>query len=220
MKTSRLFLPVFLAALITLGCNGPRSRPAGEEHAILPAGEVHEGWYFAAGRQASIHGTVNGDAYVAGGVVEVDGTVNGMLVVAGGQVNVSGAVTDRILAAGGTVRLTGKTAKSITAAGGTVILGREATVGENLLVAGGTVQVNGTVERQAKAAGSEVQVSGTVKGNLDVAARRFGIFRGALVGGDQPQCPRALRRDRRGEHRREDLHHPEPALPAHHGHHR
>ena len=37
--------------------------------------------------------------------------------------------------------------------------------------------------------------------------------------GGQPQHPRALRRDGRDQHRREDLHHPEPALPAHHRHH-
>ncbi len=184
MKASHASLLVLLAALSALSCDGPRTHQVGRDYVILPAGEVHEGWFFAAGRQVSIHGTVNGDTYVAGGVVDVDGTINGMLVVAGGQVNVSGAVNDRILAAGGTVRLTGKTTKSITAAGGTVTVGRESAVGENLLLAGNMVQMNGTVEREARVAGREVELAGSVKGNLDVASRRFDAFKGALVGGN------------------------------------
>jgi hypothetical protein len=183
MNTHRVPVLLLLAALLSFSCGGPSSRHIRGDYVTLPAGEIHEGWYFAGGKQVLIHGTVNGDVYVAGGLVEVDGTVNGMLVVAGGEVNVSGAVNDRILAAGGTVRLTGKTMKSITAAGGTISLGKEATVGENLLVAGRTILLNGTVEREAKTAGGEVHLSGTIKGNLDVAAGRFDSQKGALVGG-------------------------------------
>ncbi len=155
-----------------------------QQRVVLPANEVHEGWYFAGGNQVSILGTVNGDAYVAGGVVEVQGTINGELIVAGGQVSVSGTVTDRIYAAGASVRITGKTGKSVTAAGGTIILGKDATVGENLLVAGGNIQIDGTVGREARIAGDEIDLAGSVKGNMNVEAKRFTTFKGALVGGN------------------------------------
>ena len=151
---------------------------------VLPAGEVHEGWYFAGGDQVSILGTVNGDAYVAGGVVEVEGTINGELIVAGGQVNVSGTVTDRIIAAGGSVRVTGKTGKSVIAAGGTIVIGRGATIGDNLLAAGGNLQINGTVAREARVAGGQIELTDTVRGNMDVTADRFNSYKGALVGGN------------------------------------
>ena len=184
MKAALIFILVVLVlGTLAFSCRDWRSMRSGEHSVVLPAGETHEGWYFAGGNQVSIQGTINGDAYVAGGVVEVEGTINGQLVVAGGQVNVSGNVTDRIFGAGGTVRFTGKTGKSITAAGGTVVIGKDATVGENLLAGGGNIQVNGTVEREARVAGREVELTGAVKGNLDVQAERFNAYRGSLVGG-------------------------------------
>lgn len=184
MNTFRIPALILLTALLSFSCGGPGPRHVGGDYVTLPAGETHEGWYFAGARQVLIQGTVNGDVYAAGGLVEVDGTINGILVVAGGEVNVSGTVNDRIIAAGGTVRLTGKTMKSITAAGGTITLGKEASVGENLLAAGRTILLNGTVEKEAKTAGGEVHLSGTVKGNLDVAAGRFDSYKGALIGGN------------------------------------
>ncbi len=183
MKRQSLVLLVIPLVLgFTFGDWG--SMRPGQQRVILPAGEVHEGWYFATGSQVTILGTVNGDAYIAGGVVDIPGTINGQLVVAGGQVNVSGTVTDRIFGGGGTVRITGKTGKSIIAAGGTVVIGKDATVGDNLLAAGGGIQIDGTVDREARVAGGDVEVTGAVKGNLDVQADRFRTFKGSFIGGN------------------------------------
>ena len=77
---------IILAAALLPAC-----KEGGEKthrKVILPVGEVHEGWYFAAGDEVLLEGTVNGDVYAAGGMVEIDGTINGDLIVAGGQVNV------------------------------------------------------------------------------------------------------------------------------------
>ncbi len=185
MKASFTALVVVLAVgSLAFSLDGWGWKHSGGKRVVLPPGEVHEGWYFAGSDQVSIQGTINGDAYIAGGVVDVEGTINGMLVVAGGEVNVSGTVTDRIFGAGGSVRVTGKTGKSITAAGGTVVLGKDATVGENLLAAGGTLQVNGTVEHEARIAGRDVEVTGAIKGNCDVHAEQFRTYKGALIGGN------------------------------------
>ncbi len=185
MKTPAILFIVIIAIgalAFSLGTGG--AEQSTQKRIVLPAGAVHEGWYFAGANQVSLQGTVNGDVYVAGGLVEVEGTINGQLVVAGGEVNVSGTVTDRIIAAGATVRITGKTGKSITAAGGSVIIGKDATVGENLLAAGGNIQVNGTVEHEARIMGRDVELTGTIKGNLDFEGDRFKTFQGAHVGGN------------------------------------
>ncbi len=112
-------LTVVVVSALVFCTEGARSQEVGKI-VILPASEVHEGWYFAAGDKVIIEGTVNGDVYAAAGAVEVSGTINGDLLVAGGDVTVSGTISDDIRAAGGSVRIDGKVGKNVTAAGGNV----------------------------------------------------------------------------------------------------
>ena len=186
MKTRTLSVTSVLlcSILLAFSCRPSESHQDERRRVVLPAGEVHEGWYFAAGDQVVVEGTINGDAYVAGGMVVIDGTINGQLYVAGGQVDVSGTVTDRILGAGGLIRFAGNTGKSVTAAGGTVIVGKGATIGENFLAAGGNLQVYGTIDRDAKIGAGDVQIAGAINGSLDVAADRFTLYKGAKVSGN------------------------------------
>ncbi|MGB2959104.1 MAG: hypothetical protein WBD30_09475 [Bacteroidota bacterium] len=183
--THALFL-FALPSLFMLSCSSG-GRPEGEEKSrrvLLPAGEIHEGWYFAGGDRVTIEGTINGDAYVAGGEVDVYGTINGDLLVAGGQVTISGTVTDDIRAAGGTIRFTGKTGKNIAAAGGMITFEKTSTVNGNLLVFGGSVQLAGSVAEEAKISAHDVSVTGTVGRSVEFAGGKFVSHRGALIGGD------------------------------------
>jgi hypothetical protein len=176
-------LQILLLPLLAFSCR-EGGMHSGEKRIVLPAGEVHQGWYFAGGDNVTIDGTINGDAFIAGGIVEVNGTINGELFVAGGQVSVNGKVTDRVLAAGGGIRLAGRTEKSILAAGGTINLSRSASVGENILGAGGTIMIDGTVGGNGRLAGGHVDISGEIKGNLDDASEYFRTENGAVVGGN------------------------------------
>ena len=150
---------------------------------VLPAGEIHEGWYFAAGSEVTIEGTVNGDAYVAGGRITIAGTINGDLLVAGGDIIVSGTVTDDIRAAGGQVHISGTTGKNISVAGGTITLERSAVVKGGLLAAGGSTTIAGTVEGEVRMTGGEGVVTGTVQRNLYFSGGDFVAYPGAVVGG-------------------------------------
>ncbi len=174
-------LQVLLLPLMAFSCREGGMHTDGKR-VVLPAGDVHQGWYFAGGDNVYIDGTINGDAFIGGGIVEINGTINGELFVAGGQVNVNGKVTDRVIAAGGNVRLAGRTDKSVFAAGGTVVLTRSASVGENLLGAGGNLMIDGTVAGDAKVAGGQVDLAGEVKGNLDDASEHFRTENGAVIG--------------------------------------
>ncbi len=127
-----LFIP-----LVLWGCSGD-SRNGVVKRVVLPADEVHEGWYFASGDQVIIQGTVNGDVYVAGGMVQVDGIVNGDLLAAGGAVVINGRVSDDVRAAGGNVECNGSVGKNVTVAGGNVRLSRGAEVGGVCWVPAGT----------------------------------------------------------------------------------
>jgi cytoskeletal protein CcmA (bactofilin family) len=161
---------------------GPE-KSSGEKTIILPAGEVHQGWYFAAGDRVVINGTINGDAYVAGGIVEINGTINGDLLAAGGDVEVGGSVTDDVRAAGGTVHLRGRVGKNVTVAGGTVALSGTAAVEGGFLAAGGTMEIAGSVAKDVIAVGQLAEVTGRVGGNARLAAGQVHIYRGASIEG-------------------------------------
>lgn len=188
MRTQRYILLVGI--VVGLGIGLPACRPSGDtgtpndkKTTVLPAGEVHEGWYFAAGDRVVINGTVNGDAYIAGGSVEVNGTINGDLLAAGGNVRVAGKVTDDARVAGAAVEISGEVGKNVTAAGGTVSVGKSGVVGGGLLAAGGTVEVSGAVRKDLVLAGATAEITGTVDGNVRVAGDHIGIYRGAMIAG-------------------------------------
>jgi cytoskeletal protein CcmA (bactofilin family) len=181
---------VFTAIVVGMGIGLPACRPGSGNFGrhegktiILPAGEVHEGWYFAAGDRVIINGTINGDAYLAGGAVEVNGTINGDLLAAGGWVRVDGKVVEDARVAGGTVEVAGEVGKNVTAAGGTVTVTPSGTVGAGLLAAGGTVGVSGAVKKDALLAGGMVEITGKVDGNVQIGADQIGVYRGAVIGG-------------------------------------
>jgi hypothetical protein len=179
------FFLFLILAFATISCNGWEYRNEKKtKRIVLGANEVHEGWYFAAGDQVVIEGTINGDAYVAGGVVDVEGTINGDLLVAGGMVTVGGTVSDHVRAAGGTVRLNGKVGKDISVAGGSVVVGRSGDVSGNLLAACGNLDIMGNVEKEARVISGDAQINGTIKGDLGFAGNYLTVGEGAVVGGN------------------------------------
>lgn len=180
----RILLLVLLTISLICCAETENSDARKTKRVFLAPGEIHEGWFFAAGDQVMIEGTVNGDAYVAGGVVEIDGIINGDLLVGGGQVTVSGAVSDDIRVAGGVVRLNGKVGKNISAAGGTITIGKTAAVGGSVLSACGNFQVAGTIEGEAKVAAGDMTVTGTIMRNVDFVGDNLSVLSGAKIGGN------------------------------------
>jgi hypothetical protein len=174
--------------LVLVSCNRRDNSQEMAETVILPASEVHDGWYFAAGSKVIIEGTVNGDVYAAGGAVEISGTVNGDLLVAGGDVTVNGTISDDIRAAGGSVRIDGKVGKNVTVAGGNVSLGRKAEVSGGVLAFAGNVQVSGSMARDLIAYAGTAAVSGTVGRDVNFHGGEFATLPGAKVAGDAKIC--------------------------------
>ena len=102
MTAIMLFLFIGWAAIpAAVSAEAPSLQTSFSERAVLQAGQVVQGDYFAAGPRVEISGIVNGDLYVAGGQVLVDGVVNGDVIVAGGKVTLSGTVAQDARIAGG-----------------------------------------------------------------------------------------------------------------------
>lgn len=181
---ARTLLLVLLSVSV-ISCGGTdHSESKRIMRVFLGPGEVHEGWYFAAGDQVMIEGIVKGDAYVAGGVVEINGRINGDLLVAGGQVTVSGEVSDDIRALGGVVRINGKVGKSISAAGGTITISKSASIGGSVLSACRSFQEAGMIAGEAKVAAGDMVVTGTITKNVDFDGDNFSVLPGARIEGN------------------------------------
>lgn len=172
-------------AIATISCNGREYRNDKKaKRIVVGANVVHDGWYFAAGDQVIIEGTVNGDAYVAGGVIDVEGTINGDLIAAGGTITVGGTVSDHIRAAGGTLHLNGKVGKDITVGGGSIVVGRSGDVAGNLLAACGNLDIMGKVEKEARIISGDAQINGSIKGDVNFDGNYLTVGEGAVVGGN------------------------------------
>lgn len=188
MKKQRVGVVVLnlLLALTVLSCDGGGGRR--EEHGgarkIIPASEVHEGWYFGAGEAVMIEGTVNGDVYAAGGVVDISGVVNGDVIAAGGEVNISGTVTDDVRAAGGNLRVAGRVGKNVTIGGGNVTIVRGARIEGGLLAGCGNLQISGEVKKDVQVSAQNIVVSGSIGRNLGVEGEKLTILPGARIAGN------------------------------------
>jgi hypothetical protein len=163
---------ILLAAGVTLvparaagtQVEGPLLGPAG-----VPAGQVIDRDYFAAGPLVEISGTVNGDLYAAGGQVLIDGRVNGDVLVAGGRVMVSGAVAQNVRVAGGHVSLSGTVGRNVTVVGGNVELTPGAAVAGSLVGAGGNVHLAAPLGAGATVAAGSLILSSRVGADVEAA---------------------------------------------------
>ena len=93
--TTRMVMLLILCMLpATAQADEPLSRAPWKERAVLRAGQIVQGDYFAFGPHVEISGIVNGDVIVAGAKVILSGTVAQDARVAGAQV-VSISLTHR-----------------------------------------------------------------------------------------------------------------------------
>lgn len=161
----------------------PSQRTPLRERAVLRAGQVVQGDYFAFGRHVEISGTVNGDVYAAGGTVLVDGTVNGDLIASGGTITLSGTVSQDARLAGGQVTISGTIGRNATVGGGDIQLTDSAQVHENLLAGGGHVQLAGHVGRDARLGAWTVTVANEIGRDVAVAAESVRLTSKAMIGG-------------------------------------
>lgn len=152
------------------------------ERAVLRAGQVVQGDYFAFGPHVAISGTVNGDVYAAGGEVLMDGVVNGDVILIGAKVILSGTVSQDARIAGAQVTISGTVGRNMTVGGADVHITETAKVQENLLAAGGSVQLAGHVARDARIGAGTVTVSNEVVRDLAVAAESVHLTPKAVVG--------------------------------------
>lgn len=122
-----------------------------------------EGNLYAAGASITVDGTVTGDVICAGQSVNINGTVEGdVICVAAQAVNINGAVNGSVRAAGNSININGQVARNVMAFGAAVSLGREASVGWDMLIGAATGEIRGKVGRDLYGGASAVTIAGEV----------------------------------------------------------
>ena len=183
MKSFILILHVLVVGVAPALAEEPLDRSVLSERAVLRAGQVVQGDYFAFGPHVEVSGTVNGDLYAAGGDVLIDGTVNGDVIAAGGKITLSGSVSQDARLAAGQITISGTVGRNMTVGGGDVQLTESAQVRENLLAGGGNVQLAGHVGRDARVGAGNATISNGIDRDLAVAAASVRLTSKATVGG-------------------------------------
>jgi cytoskeletal protein CcmA (bactofilin family) len=166
----RLYL---LACL--LGFAAVLSLPITTAHAVTstPAAlniakeDVVPGNLVKAGNVIMIAGAVNGDVIVAGNTITISGPVAGDVIATGNTIVISGPVGGSVRVVGGNITITGKVERNVWAAGSTIAVGKDATVGWDVIAFSGSTQIDGTVNGNVSAYTGSLIVSGKILKNVE-----------------------------------------------------
>lgn len=139
--------------------------------------------HYLIGTRVQVDGPVRGDLLAAGGEVRVESRVDGDVMVAGGSVALRGPVGGDVRAAGGEVLVDGAVGGELLAAGGSVTLPADTVIGGRAWLSGGHVEVSGSVRGPLEVTAGSVRLAGRVAGDVDITAQEVEVAPGARVDG-------------------------------------
>lgn len=184
MRVIKLFLSLFILLTSSLLFADHEPPHDHQNVVILPAGQVHQGNFFALGRSIEISGTVNGDVYVLAEQVIIDGVVNGDILGTCGSIDVSGKVTQNCRLIAGQALISGSIGNNVTIMAGNLQLLSSASIGGSLVAIAGNVDLASSIGSDAMVIASNVRVSSEVKGNLEAYVGQLRITSRGFIGGN------------------------------------
>ncbi len=165
--------------LLTLSLFGEDPK---DDIAIVPAGQVFMGNYYAMEDQVEISGTIQGNAYLAGSQVVINGTIEGNVFILAGDVEIKGTIGGDLWALSGSTTLLGHIAKDATLLSANAQSNAE--IGGNLTLIAGNGEIEGVVEGNARGFAAQLTVSGLIKNNLRCFVGKLRVLAPARIKGD------------------------------------
>ena len=145
--------------------------------------ETIKGDIFMSGERVRVEGTVEGDVYAAGKDIDIDGHVKGDVISAGRYLRIRGTVDGNIRSAGNTAIISGTLGKNILWFGDAVTVDATGKVGGGITMFGDTLAIDGQLGRDILFFGNEVNLNGSVGGEVRQKGHTLIIGSGAQVGG-------------------------------------
>lgn len=118
------------------------------------------------GNTVQVNAPVTNDIVTGGNIVNITGSVSNELIAGGSNVIIRGKIGNTARVAGGTVIVDAPVTHDLVIAGGTITIGKNATIGGDLMAAGGQVNIEGPVHGKILMTGGNVTLNGTVNGDV------------------------------------------------------
>ncbi len=118
------------------------------------------------GSDIRVDAPVINDVVTGGSDIVLNGDISNDLIAAGGKVTVRGKIGNTARIAGGTISINGPIENDLVITGGTVFIGKEATIGGDLLFAGGKLSVDAPVHGKILMTGKDITINNTVDGDV------------------------------------------------------
>ncbi|MFH1428013.1 MAG: polymer-forming cytoskeletal protein [Patescibacteria group bacterium] len=198
MKKTRIIITCSLLIFFIFPISVLAFSVKAENSVYIGQDEIVEGNLYAAGSNIIVDGTVKGDVFCAGQTININGQVDGDVICAGQSLNINGEIGGSVRAAGNSISINSQIARNVQAFGASVILGKDASVGWDMLIAGAMGEIRGKINGDLHGAGANMIIAGEVGKNvrllLDEKVRNeiggkfetypITITDGAKIGGD------------------------------------
>jgi hypothetical protein len=109
---------------------------------------------------------VVGDLLTAGGTTIISGKVSQDIMAVGGTLTIVGGEAEDLRVGGGNITIGEKVNGEIMAAGGQIAITSDTVIAKDSYIAGGSIVFNGTENGNLTLVGRQIQIDGTVNGNL------------------------------------------------------
>jgi cytoskeletal protein CcmA (bactofilin family) len=149
----------------------------------VAADETIDGDLIALGQSVTIAGHVTGDVYSGAQTVVVTGTVDGDLLAAAQQVTVQGIVGGDVRASGATVTVNGTVRRNVTGFGQRVVIGPNGRVDGSVVAAGERIEALGQVGRDVTVGANILKLGGPVGGDVHGSVERLEVDPAARIAG-------------------------------------
>lgn len=150
---------------------------------VLVTADV-DGDVIAIGARVTIQGDVSGDVLAAGADVLIVGHVGGSVSATGGTITVAGEVGDTVRAAAETLRVLDSTVQGdVAALARNVRVDGSGHIGGDVLLRATDVRITTGIDGDVRGTVGEMNLSGTIRGAIDVRSDRLRLINGARVEG-------------------------------------
>lgn len=184
---SRQTLAAFAAgvAVVAVALPASAASTSNSEFVIIPEGDVFPEDLYTGAIRVVVEGTIEGDliAFAAQDVV-IEGTVTGSVIAVSPSVVVNGVVEGSVRATGNRLEVNGSVERDIVAAVVTAELSPASTVGGDVILWAWNASVLGTIGEDLSGAQRNLNLAGTIEGDVDVSVNRLEIVDDLTVGGD------------------------------------
>ena len=162
MKKTTLLISLCFVLFLILPLAAKAFAVKADNSVYVAQDEVIEGNLYAVGNIITVDGAVIGDVICAGQTININGKVEGDVICAGQTLNILGQVNGSVRTAGNSVNINGPVARNVMAFGASIILGKDASVGWDMLIAGASGDIRGKIGNDLYGGAANVVIAGEI----------------------------------------------------------